>query len=316
MSWQNDNPFADNSVNTGSSYNPPSIPSTPAPAETPAWADTSTTMGASNFGQESQQGLLASSGSAWDNDDLLAIPEPVKQPQPVLQQQPPLQQLPSGPMSSLERPSQQFQSQPQQDVTMALTDKPSDALPKLILTMRLYNMGLSIFMSFAGFMSLLGDDLPSGVLALYLMVFSTLLCCFETHLKAVSQFISDNFGFLYHAKGRAAFLIFVSLLCFSQGLLGKICGVAMLFNAVFTFYVIFKYPEYEEIHRKYGTEDAGSVAARHGIQYAQNNPAQVQRAATAGASWAAQNPEAAANAYGQQQQQQVPQKQDPQFSFV
>jgi hypothetical protein len=118
-------------------------------------------------------------------------------------------------------------AQPAQPVNQAMlqtTDKASDELPRLILSMRLYNMGLAVFMTFSAFTSLLGDDVGQGVLAVYLMCFSTLLCCFETHLKAVSQSISDNFGFLYNAKGRASFLVFVALLCFSQGLLGKICG--------------------------------------------------------------------------------------------
>ena len=170
---------------------------------------------------------------------------------------------------------------------MALSSSPpSGDLHRLILMMRLSNMALSMFTSFAAFLSLLGDDLASGVLAVYLMSFSCLLCCFETHLKAVSAAISDNFGFLYSAKGRASFLVFVSLLCFSQGLLGKLAGCLMLGNALFTFYVIHKYPEYEEIHAKYGMEDAAAVARRRGAEYALNNPQAVQKAAATGAGWA------------------------------
>ena len=91
----------------------------------------------------------------------------------------------------------------------------------------------------------------------------------------------------------------------------------MLFNAVFTFYVIFKHPEYEEIHRKYGTEDAGNVAARHGVAYARANPDQVHKAAAAGAGWAAQNPAAAQQAAGKVAGQPAwAQQQAPQQTFV
>ena len=336
---QDDNPFADKSV-TQSAYAPPSMaaqaraPLLPA-EEVPSWASSNTLL--------TTPAVLAPQPSAADWD---AIPEPASRP--AAPSIPPLFP-PSQPLQGAMTPH--MTPQPQGDFTTQTTDKPSDALPKLVLTMRLYNMALSSFMIFAGFLSILGDDLASGVLvraselstltnehrcelctpvyslslrsqACYLMAFSTLLCCFETHLKAVSTMITDNFGFMYSAKGRAAFLVFVAMLCFSQGLLGKICGCLMLFNAGFTFYVIFKHPEYEEIHRKYGTEDAGSVAARHGYEYATKNPQQVQKAAAAGASWAAENPQVVANAYAQQpppQQQEPPQQQqqqEPQFSFV
>ena len=52
----------------------------------------------------------------------------------------------------------------------------------------------------------------TGVLAMYLVVFSCLLCCFETHLKAVSKFIALNFGFMYSAKARCIFMLFVGKL--------------------------------------------------------------------------------------------------------
>jgi len=155
--------------------------------------------------------------------------------------------------------------------------------------MRLYNMGLAIFMSFAAFTSLIGDDFPSAVLACYIMSFATLICCFETHLKVVSMSISENFGFMYNAKARASFFIFIGLLCFSQGILGKVAGIAMLVNAGFSFYVIFKHPEYEDIHRKYGMVDGREILQRQGVNWAQNNPEAVQGAVRGGTEWAVNN---------------------------
>jgi len=121
------------------------------------------------------------------------------------------------------------------------------------------------------------------------MSFSTLVCCFETHLKGVAMSISENFGFMYNAKARASFFVFLALLCFSQGILGKIAGIAMLVNAAFSFFVIIKYPEYEEIHRKYGMVDGGDVLRERGRNWAANNPEKVAGAVRTGTEWAAQN---------------------------
>jgi hypothetical protein len=67
-------------------------------------------------------------------------------------------------------------------------------------------------MIIASLLSLLTtDNATTGVLACYVVVFSCLLCCFETHLKQVAKVIAFNFGFLYSAKSRAAFMIFVGM---------------------------------------------------------------------------------------------------------
>jgi COPI associated protein len=58
------------------------------------------------------------------------------------------------------------------------------------------------------------QSFPTIVLACYLFAFACILCCFETHLKAIARKIAENFGFLYNAKGRAVFLLFVGILCF------------------------------------------------------------------------------------------------------
>jgi COPI associated protein len=82
----------------------------------------------------------------------------------------------------------------------------------------------------------------TGVLACYIMAFSCLLCCFETHLKQVSKVIAVNFGFLYSGYSRAAFLFFVSTIMFSLSLFGKLIGLFMMANALFNIFVLIKYP--------------------------------------------------------------------------
>ena len=98
-------------------------------------------------------------------------------------------------------------------------------------------------MVIASFVALLtAEDATTGVLACYVMAFSCLLCCFEAHLTQISKFIALNFGFMYSAKSRAAFMFFLGTILFSFKLFGKIVGVLMLVNAGFNIYIMFKYP--------------------------------------------------------------------------
>ncbi|CAN0026734.1 unnamed protein product, partial [Discosporangium mesarthrocarpum] len=115
-------------------------------------------------------------------------------------------------------------------------------VPQLMIYMRLANMGLCVLLAATAVVNVFGGDLSKAVLACYLFAFSCILCCFETHLKVVAKTIAANFGFLYNAKGRAVFLLFVGFLCFSFGsnLLGVLSGILMLINAVFNLYVICK----------------------------------------------------------------------------
>jgi hypothetical protein len=84
------------------------------------------------------------------------------------------------------------------------------AIPRMILYTRIINLALSIAMIMVSLLSLLTtQSATTGVLACYVVVFACLLCCFETHLKQVSKLIAMNFGFMYSAKSRSAFMIFI-----------------------------------------------------------------------------------------------------------
>ena len=136
----------------------------------------------------------------------------------------------------------------------AVAPKPIEvdqAVPRMILYTRVINLGLSICMIFVSLLSLLTtNNATTGVLAIYVVVFACLLCCFETHLKQISKIIAMNFGFLYSAKSRSAFMIFVGTILFSFSLFGKIIGLLMLANAAFNIFIIAKYPGYEDAQRQ------------------------------------------------------------------
>lgn len=89
-------------------------------------------------------------------------------------------------------------------------------IPRMILYTRLINLVLSVLMILTSMLAMLTtQSATTGVLACYVIVFSCLLCCFETHLKQVSKFIAMNFGFMYSAKSRSFFMLFVGKCWFS-----------------------------------------------------------------------------------------------------
>lgn len=171
--------------------------------------------------------------------------------------------------------------------------KPAEELdeniPKLIFYTRVLNLSLGVCMVVASLLSLLTtDSATTGVLACYVVVFACLLCCFESGLQVVLRTIALNFGFMYSAKARSIFMIFVGTILFSFSLFGKIIGILMLANAGFNIYAIVKYPEYEEAQRHRQTHEIKDFLSA--------NPAFTGFAVQAAGEAVANNPQMAANA--------------------
>lgn len=132
----------------------------------------------------------------------------------------------------------------------AETTEAHPGIPRMITYTRVINLGISVVMILVSLLSLLTtQSATTGVLALYLVMFSCLLCCFETHLKQVSKLIALNFGFMYSAKARCVFMLFVGTILFSMSLFGQVVGLAMIANAGFNAYIIWRYPGFEDIQR-------------------------------------------------------------------
>jgi hypothetical protein len=119
----------------------------------------------------------------------------------------------------------------------------SAEIPRIIMYTRIINLILSILMIMVSLLTLLTTtNATTGVLGCYVVVFASLLCCYETHLKQVSKTIALNFGFLYHAKSRTAFMFFVGSILFSFSYFAKLIGLCMFANGFFNIYILFKYP--------------------------------------------------------------------------
>lgn len=119
-----------------------------------------------------------------------------------------------------------------------------------------------------------------------MIVLSCLLCCYETHLKQISKVIALNFEFLFSAKSRAIFMIFIGSLLFSFSLFGKLVGCAMVANAFLNVFVLLKYPAFEDAQR----QDAQNEIS----QFIQSNPTLAKQAMSytmqAGTNFARENP--------------------------
>jgi hypothetical protein len=91
------------------------------------------------------------------------------------------------------------------------------------------------------------------------------------------QVIALNFGFLYNARSRVAFMIFIGTIMFSfDYFFAFILGLCMFANAIFNVYVIFKYPGFEAAQRESAESELKDLFA--------NNPAFAQKALAFGLS--------------------------------
>jgi len=116
--------------------------------------------------------------------------------------------------------------------------------------LRVAYMIISAVMAIAAFLSLGSNDLGVMFMALYVWFFALLIFCSELALKGVAKLIAENFGFMYHPVGRIIFLLFVGVMCFELGLLGKIVMVLLCVASFVHIYVIIIHPAFEEYVRK------------------------------------------------------------------
>lgn len=106
------------------------------------------------------------------------------------------------------------------------------------------------------------DELAKAFVAIYMIIFSSLLALYEFMWWAgvgwINKYMRKNFGFLYGIKGKAAFIIFVAFLNFGLdagdsevGDSGMdvekftfIVGIVMIVSGLAHLLVWFKYHEY------------------------------------------------------------------------
>lgn len=122
---------------------------------------------------------------------------------------------------------------------------------KYHLALRVCYMIAAIAMSIAAAMSLNGQkDLGPAFFAVYIMIFCSLICCFECALSAVARILAINFGFMYTFYGRLSFILLICFMSYTMSLWGKITMGIMLGVMLYHFFVMYKFPRFEEYLRK------------------------------------------------------------------
>ncbi|DAZ98380.1 TPA: hypothetical protein N0F65_000699 [Lagenidium giganteum] len=82
---------------------------------------------------------------------------------------------------------------------------------------------------------------------IYMLMMTTGLIFIENHERfpSVAEKIKLNFGFMFTASGKAGFILAISFLSFSQGVLGALLGVFFLLLGAFNFFLIARHPAYQ-----------------------------------------------------------------------
>jgi len=83
------------------------------------------------------------------------------------------------------------------------------------------------------------------ILAVYIFLFATILCCFEVfgQFKSVAEVMAGNFGFLYTASGRVGFMLMAAMIVVSlqTNFSFIVCGILVL-TAGFNVFCFYRYP--------------------------------------------------------------------------
>ena len=93
------------------------------------------------------------------------------------------------------------------------------------------------------------NSVASNFLAVYILFFSTMICCYEVAWSAISSRIVNNFGFLYNPVGRTIFYILVAIMLFQLSIMGEIIFAFLLCTMAVHFYVDFRFPKFEKYLR-------------------------------------------------------------------
>jgi hypothetical protein len=152
------------------------------------------------------------------------------------------------------------------------TPPPKDEnLPKIVMVMRLANMGVSIALitcSILYMISLTGlVNISAWVLSIYATCGGILVCCLETQLKFVRVSIALNFGFLFSAPLRFLFYFLMACVCWTyRGIFGYIVAIALVVVALFNTYILCRYPGYRAIREKNAEEEDKRLEAKISAQ--------------------------------------------------
>ena len=89
------------------------------------------------------------------------------------------------------------------------------------------------------------NSVSSNFLALYILFFSVLICCYEIAWKTVSAAIAQNFGFMYRPIGRTIFYILVAIILFQLSTIGQIIFAFLIVLIIFQAILSCRHPQFD-----------------------------------------------------------------------
>jgi uncharacterized membrane protein len=147
--------------------------------------------------------------------------------------------------------SQQEHQARQNNVLQGLSEEEKAAMSAWAKKIRVAMLIIGTLMFVVAFYNFASssNSLSSNFLAIYVLFFATLICCYEIALKRTSFIIAQNFGFMYSPIGRSIFLALVAFMCFELSTFGKVMFAFLVVMGFVQLYVNCKHPKFEEYMR-------------------------------------------------------------------
>lgn len=123
-------------------------------------------------------------------------------------------------------------------------------MPHLWIAMRVLNILITLPLAWVAWVKAFdssGGNFDTVVVAMYVVLFAVLICCFEScsSIKAIASALAKFFGFMYSIPGRLLFLVMTGFLCISMGNTAGIAIASVVFAlAFYNVFVMCKYPEW------------------------------------------------------------------------
>jgi len=134
------------------------------------------------------------------------------------------------------------------------------SVPTLVRILKVCNFVNAGFLCAAGILVfvLSSPNTLEVLSAIYVIIFSLLLLCFECHLKRFEKMVYRNFGFMFHWQGRIIFFFFIGTLSFGLGTWGIVAGCVTVVNVIFNVYVL----RTNEFYRQHLADQANEMRQR------------------------------------------------------
>ncbi|GLD99218.1 hypothetical protein PINS_up007936 [Pythium insidiosum] len=173
-------------------------------------------------------------------------------------------------------------------VPKVLMDKADDITQRITATdiaringyMRFANLVGALLLGITCFFRMFTVSSYSHFLVVIYLIFLALgLVFIENHeqFPSIAEKVKLNFGFMFTAMGKAAYILSIAFLSFSQGWIGSCLGAFFLLLALFNFFLIYRHPAYQA-HMTGNTQNSQQQADVEAMPEVRYNQAPVQAA--------------------------------------